>query len=108
MPIIIELELVDDADDPIVPPGVDGTFTTTNTSGAWHINNVQTKWDICNLENSVQSDYDSHLLSGKCLPINFNTYITRSQEITGQAVGASLNRAITRLKSIFGTFLQIY
>ena len=46
------------------------------------------------------------MLSGKSLPINFNTYITQSQAITGQDVGVSLNRAITRLKSIFVTFYQ--
>ena len=40
------------------------------------------------------------------LPINYNTYITQSQAITGQDVGVSLNRAITRLKSIFVTFYQ--
>jgi len=45
-------------------------------------------------------------LSGKSLPINFNTYITQSQAIVGQDVGVSLNRAITRLKSIFVTFYK--
>ena len=104
MPLTIELELVNDANDPIVPPGVDSTFTTANTSNDWQIENVQIKCDICNLDNSLQNNYDSHLLSGKSLPINFNTYITQSQSIVGQDVGVSLNRAITRLKAIFVTF----
>ena len=106
MPLTIEMELVNDANDPIVPPGVDATFTTANTSNDWQIENVQIKCDICNLNNSLQNNYDSHLLSGKSLPINFNTYITQSQAIVGQDVGVSLNRAITRLKSIFVTFYQ--
>ena len=46
------------------------------------------------------------MLNGKSLPINYNTYITQSQAITGQDVGVSLNRAITRLKSIFVTFYK--
>ena len=106
MPLTIELELVNDANDVIVTPGVNGTFDSSNTTSDWQIENVQLKCDLCNLDNSLQNNYDSHLLSGKSLPINFNTYITQSQAITGQDVGVSLNRAITRLKSIFVTFYQ--
>ena len=106
MPLTIELELVNDANDVIVTPGVNVTFDSSNTTSDWQIENVQLKCDICNLDNSLQNNYDSHLLSGKSLPINFNTYITQSQAITGQDVGVSLNRAITRLKSIFVTFYQ--
>ena len=104
MPLTIELELVNDANEPIVTPGANAVFTTANTSNDWQIENVQIKCDICNLDNSLQNNYDSHLLSGKSLPINFNTYITQSQSIVGQDVGVSLNRAITRLKAIFVTF----
>ena len=106
MPLTIELELVNDANDVIVTPGVNSEFTISNTTNDWQLENVQLKCDICNLDNSLQNNYDSHLLSGKSLPINFNTYITQSQAITGQDVGVSLNRAITRLKSIFVTFYQ--
>jgi hypothetical protein len=106
MPLTIELELVNDADEPIVTPGANAVFTTANTSNDWQIENVQIKCDICNLDNSLQNNYDSHLLSGKSLPINFNTYITQSQSIVGQDVGVSLNRAITRLKAIFVTFFK--
>ena len=106
MPLTIELELVNDANDAVVTPGVDAIFTTANTSNDWQLENVQLKCDICHLDNSLQNNYDSHLLSGKSLPINFNTYVTQSQAITGQDVGVSLNRAITRLKSIFVTFYQ--
>ena len=60
MPPTIELELVNDANEPIVPPGVDATFTTANTSNDWQIENVQIKCDICNLDNSLQNNYDSY------------------------------------------------
>ena len=66
----------------IVTPGVDAVFTTLNTTNDWQMENVQLKYDICNLDNSLQNNYDSHLLSGKSLPINFNTYITQSQPIS--------------------------
>ena len=104
--LTIELELVNSKDDPVVKPGVDAVFTTSNTTNDWQMENVQLKCDICNLDNSLQNNYDSHLLSGKSLPINFNTYITQSQAISGTDVSISLNRAITRLKSIFVTFWQ--
>jgi hypothetical protein len=102
-PLTIELELVNNATDAIVTPG-SGVFLASNTSADWSIENVQLKCDICNLDNSLQNNYDAHLLSGKSLPINFNTYITQSQAISGTDIGISLNRAITRLKSIFVTF----
>jgi hypothetical protein len=103
-PLTIELELVNNATDVIITPDVDVVFTAANTSADWSIENVQLKCDICNLDNSLQNNYDAHLLNGKSLPINFNTYITQSQAISGTDVGVSLNRAITRLKSIFVTF----
>ena len=106
MPLTIELELVNDANDVVITPGVNAVFTTANTTSDWHIDNVQLKCDILHLDNSLQNNYDKHLLGGKSLPINFNTYITQSQAITGQDVGVSLNRAITRLKSVFVTFYR--
>ena len=104
--LTIELELVNDKDDPIVTPGVNAVFTTANTSNDWQIENVQLKCDIVTLDNSLQNNYDSHLLSGKSLPINFNTYITQSQAITGQDVSVNVSRAISRLKSIFVSFYK--
>jgi hypothetical protein len=104
--LTIELELVNDKDDPIVTPGVNAVFTAAKTSNDWQIENVQLKCDIVTLDNSLQNNYDSHLLSGKSLPINFNTYITQSQAITGQDVSVNVSRAISRLKSIFVSFYK--
>ena len=106
MPLTIEMELVNDKDDPVVTPGVDAVFTTANTSNDWQIENVQLKCDIVTLENSLQNNYDSHLLSGKSLPINYNTYITQSQAVSGQDVSVNVSRAISRLKSIFYGFTK--
>ena len=106
MPVTIELELVNDANDPVVTPGIDATFTTANTSNDWQIENVQLKCDIVTLDNTLQNNYDSHLLSGKTLPINYNTYITQSQAVSGQDVSVNVSRAISRLKSIFVSFYK--
>ena len=101
-PLTIELELVTNHLDPIVDPTVAGCVTT-DTSTDWQISDVQVKCDIVTLDNTLQNNYDSHLLSGKTLPINYNTYITQSQVVSGKDVSVNMSRAITRLKSIFVT-----
>ena len=102
MPLTIELELVSSALDVIVDPTATG-FTTADTSNQWSISNVQLKADICTLDNAFQNDYDAHLLGGKSLPVNFNSYITQSQAVSSQDVAVNLSRAVTRLKSFFIT-----
>ena len=41
MPLTIELELVNDATDPVVAAGVDSVITAANTSNNWQIENIQ-------------------------------------------------------------------
>ena len=101
----IELELVTNHLDPIVDPTVAG-FDGADASTDWQISDVQVKCDIVTLDNTLQNNYDSHLLSGKTLPINYNTYITQSQVVSGKDVSVNLSRAITRLKSIFVTLYR--
>jgi len=105
-PLTIELELVTNHLDPIVDPATAAGFLTTDTSTNWQISDVQVKCDIVTLDNTLQNNYDSHLLSGKTLPINYNTYITQSQVVSGKDVSVNMSRAITRLKSIFVTLYR--
>lgn len=63
-------------------------------------NGTQVKCDVCTLDNALDNEYAAHLLSGKSIPINFSTYITQSQAITGD-VSVNVSRAMTRLKTIF-------
>jgi hypothetical protein len=103
-PITIELELVSNANDPIVSYLVDGpTFTTANTSLLWQIQNPQVKCDVCTLDNQLDNSYAEHLLSGKALPINYNTYVSQMQTISSQKVLLNVTRALSRLKSVFVT-----
>ena len=92
-PIEIELELVN-------APG-DAQFGST----AWNITDVQLKCDLCTLDNELENSYAKHLLSGQALPINYGTYISQSQVVTDMQFGVNVSRAVTRLKSIFMTFL---
>ena len=99
-PLTIELELVTNNLDPIVDHATAG-FTDVNTSTDWEISDVSVKTDIVTLDNNLQNNYDSHLLSGKSLPINYNTYIVQSQVVAGKDVSVNMSRAISRLKSVF-------
>jgi hypothetical protein len=115
-PITIELELVDTATEPVMSTptsgspldlgsvGNAGAFTNLNSTSNWSINNVQVKVDVCTLDNALDNSYAQHLLSGKSLPISYNTFVSQMQTIAGQdAPLINVSRALTRLKSVFVT-----
>ena len=110
-PITIELELVDNAEEPIwsnniaVTDGIDND----NNSLVWSINNVQVKVDMCTLDNALDNSYAQHLLSGKSLPISYNTFVSQMQTIAGQDKPLiNVSRALTRLKGVFVTLHKDY
>jgi hypothetical protein len=105
-PVTIELELVSDITTPIVSTfqGTGSTdFSATNTSLKWSINNVQVKCDLCTLDNALDNSYAKHLLDGGSLPINYNTFVSQMQTVSGPDVSINVSRALTRLKSVFVT-----
>ena len=108
-PITIELELVDDVTEPIIDHAnyTGDTWTATDSSSSWQINNVQVKVDVCTLDNALDNSYAQHLLTGKSLPIPYNTFISQLQTIAGQdAPSINVSRALTRLKSVFVTLIK--
>ncbi len=115
-PITIELELVDDVREPILSGsspldlpnnanvGVLALSEATSLSVNWSITNVQVKCDVCTLDNALDNSYAQHLLSGKSLPISYNTFVSQMQTISGQdAPLINVSRALTRLKGVFVT-----
>ena len=111
MPITIELEIVHDPNEPIVSEdstGSDG-FSTANTTQSWQIENVQVKVDVVTLDNQLDNSYAEHLLSGKALPINYQTYVSQMQSILSgtnvgqQKVRLNVTRALSRLKNVYIT-----
>ena len=118
MPITIELELVHDNTEPIVSATTVGvnnfdvsTDASGNTSLLWQIMNVQVKCDVVTLDNQLDNSYAEHLLSGKPLPINYQTYVSQKQSILSgnngsQKVRLNVTRALTRLKNVFITLDQ--
>ena len=118
MPITIELEIVHDNTEPVVSVTTNGlnNFDITdgaggNTSTTWQIQNVQVKVDVVTLDNQLDNSYAEHLLSGKALPINYQTYVSQMQSILSGAAGQqkvrlNVTRALSRLKNVFLTLNQ--
>lgn len=108
-PITIELELANDINGAIISDTTGSVFTDANTSKLWQIQNVQAKCDVCTLDNSLDNSYAEHLLSGKALPINYNTFISQIQSTLSGSNGQkdirhNITRSLSRLKSVFITF----
>ena len=105
-PITIELELADGNLDCILDPAGAPTdyWTPANTSTDWQIENVQVKVDVCTLDNALDNSYAQHLLSGKSLPISYNTFVSQFQAANATDKNLiNVSRALTRLKSVFVT-----
>ena len=82
----------------------DTRFAKNNCSNDWSITNVQLKCDLITLDNGLENEYSSHLLSGKALPINYSTFITQKQIVNSTDYITTITRSLTRLKSVFLTF----
>ena len=99
-PIHIELELVNSQADAVSLEVAEGFSNGAN----WDISDIQCKCDLLTLGNSLDNEYASHLLAGKSLPINYNTW-NHTNQSTGldENFNAHITRAVTRLRSIFIT-----
>lgn len=96
-PLQIELELVNNSADCCFT----GVIETHTYHSDWDITDIQCKCDLLTLDNSLENEYASHLLSGKSLPINFSTYNHTNQATNGDKdFSAHISRSLTRLKSV--------
>ena len=100
MPLRIELEFINSGADAVHVGAWEGQNNTSN----WSISDIQCKCDLFTPDNALDNEYASHFLSGKSLPINFSTW-NHSNQSTGndKNFSANINRALTRLKSVFIT-----
>jgi hypothetical protein len=101
-PLVFEFEVVNDSKDAIV--GIGNSFTASNTSTAWQIQDVRIVCDLVTLDSALQNSYAEHVLSGKALPINYGTYVTQFQTLSSHDFAVSVTRAVSRLKSVFINF----
>ena len=106
-PLTFEFEMTNNATDPIIQPskGTGATdFKAENTSSTWSISDVRILCDVVTIDSALQNSYAEHVLSGKALPINYGTYITQYQLISGGDITVNVTRALSRLKSVFLSF----
>ncbi len=86
------------------PSDAGTTYKTDLCSSDGQIENVQVKVDVCTLDNALDNSYAQHLLSGKSLPISYNTFVSQYQSAnTTDKNLINVSRALTRLKSVFVT-----
>jgi hypothetical protein len=70
MPVTIELFLVDDMTEPIVPTS-NAIFDNGNTSATWSIANAHVKCDLVTLDSSLSESYIKLLEEGKKLMLKY-------------------------------------
>jgi hypothetical protein len=107
-PLTFEFELVGTPEE-AVANGIDGlgandVFNVNNVSKEWSLSDVQMKCDLLTLDNSLDNEYTQHLLQGKALSINYSTFISSMQVISGAVSSVNISRSVSRLKSIFVTY----
>ena len=70
-PLVLEFEIVNDPNDPIIWPGVAQPgmpnpldFYDEICSNEWLISQIQLKCDLVTLDNGLENEYFKHLLAG--------------------------------------------
>ena len=106
-PLEIELELAD-MDDPIITnsfglPAAIAANLQASTAITWKLESCQLKCDICTLDNALDNNYVSHLLSGKSLNIVYNTFNSNIQTVLSEDTQINISRSVTKLRSVFLT-----
>ena len=64
------------------------------------------KANVFPLDNGFLNSYDSHVLDGGMLAINFQGYISSQQRISGDKVTVNLSRQSSHLKGVFVSFYK--
>ena len=117
VPLKIELQLTGNLTDPIIsgigtkPTAVgfddDFKFYADDVSRNWRIQNPQIKCDLLALDGAVQNTFDRKIANGQPLQINYNTFYSQIQTVTGQTdFSVNISRSVSRLKSVFVSLIK--
>jgi hypothetical protein len=109
-PVTIEVEIVNSANEPLISEddGVTGgtEIKAANTSYNWQLEDCQIKCDTVLLDSGLNENYTKHLLEGKALPLEFETYIAQENSIASNNVSVQVSRAVSKLNRMFLTFYK--
>ena len=104
-PITIEVEIVNTANEVLMESGDSSAgstaISTTNTSFSWQLEDCQIKCDTVLLDSGLNENYPKHLLEGKALPLEFETYICQENNILSKNISVQVSRAVSKLNRIF-------
>jgi hypothetical protein len=81
-----------------VPEGDD---SATTTSIEWKLESCMLKADLCSLDNALDNNYVTQLLSGKSLNIVYDTCISNIQMILSADTQINVSRSLSKLRSVF-------
>ena len=106
-PIVLELEICANATDPIISIDSSASFTSANTSESWEIDSPFLTFDVIELDNGLQNEYDKHLQNGS-LRLTYDTVIVQQQNIPfgSQALNINVARAVSCLKAVYLSFFK--
>ena len=76
---------------------------TVENANRWHIEDVQVKADIVNMDSQFEEKFASHMRTGGSLDINFQSYVNQSQQVVGKDITVQVMRAFSKLKCLFVT-----
>ena len=88
--------------------GAAGTDWTSNVTNSWQIQNVMVKTDLCTLDNEMDNEFASLLLSGKSLTMTFNTFVSQIQTVLGEKIQVNVSRSLARLDGVFVSLIQSF
>ena len=102
--LVFEFEIIGDKGDAFADSVTGVNFLPTDTGSDWAMSDVRITSDVVVLDSALQNSYSEHVLSGKSLNIQYGTYITMQQTVTGDNISVNVSRAVSRLKTIFCSF----
>ena len=108
-PVTIEVEIVNTATEVLLEAGdtvASNAITNDNTSFNWQLEDCQIKCDTVLLDSGLNENYTRHLLEGKALPLEFETFISQENSIVGKDIAVQVSRAVSKLNKIFLTFFK--
>ena len=106
--LVFEFELISDKGEAFADSVVGSNFTPSDTGSDWSMSDVRLTADVVVLDSALMNSYSEHVLSGKSLNIQYGTYITMQQTVTGNNISVNVSRAVSRLKTIFCSFDHDY
>jgi hypothetical protein len=89
-----------------VVPGGGTAISSSNTSVDWQLEDCQIKCDTVLLDSGLNDNYTKHLLEGKALPLEFETYVAQENSILGNNISVQISRAVSKLNRMFLTFYK--